>query len=142
MFHSSRPRNLRKNEGNFQLINELSWVHKKKYSCLRNLKGEIIICHCREHDTIIIFFWSWWNLWESCEASRCENFNYREKISFEFKDFKLKIQLEWLDYGTRVTLWILIWEISLVWKEIILPRKVRNYCFVNDFVRIVKTIYF
>ena len=46
----------KKNESNLKLIMELSLANRKKFSYLKNLKGKIIISHCKGLDTIIFFF--------------------------------------------------------------------------------------
>ena len=54
MFHktSDRKRKLKK-EINIDIFNELLPVDKKKFG---NLNDEILLSHCKGHDTIIIVF--------------------------------------------------------------------------------------
>lgn len=99
MFYLLLNRNLKKKNtyrSNFNLINELSWADRNKFSCLRNPRDKIIKCHFKGHGMIIIFF-ELPRFYDNHQSLLLENFYCQWSHK---KNFQLYIQIECLDLNT------------------------------------------
>ena len=118
----------KKNESNLKLITELSLANRKKFSYLKNLKGKIIISHCKGLDTIIFFF-DFRGFYNSHIRLLSENFYcwwclQRLFTSLKILSFKSNL-IVWT--VTRSNLSNVNLDIFSIWRETISPQKLRKY---------------